>query len=96
MRQHPEGRCLARSALERAGSIAGQLLTMCPSCFLTARRISAEPESSTSRIARDRAIPPTIAANKRWYESTEYQKVGSVANVSSRWTIKLAAPHSLP
>src|ERR1700736_7084965 len=38
---------------------------MCPSCFLTARRISAEPESSTSRIARDSASPPTIAANMK-------------------------------
>jgi hypothetical protein len=44
---------------------AGQALTRIPSCFLTARRMSAEPEASTSRMARDRAKPPTIAANMR-------------------------------
>jgi hypothetical protein len=49
----------------RRHPIPGQLLTRSPSCLLTARRISAEPESSTSRIARDRASPPTIAANMK-------------------------------
>jgi hypothetical protein len=47
----------------RRHPIPGQLLTRSPSCLLTARRISAEPASSTSRIARDKASPPTIAAN---------------------------------
>lgn len=54
-----------RIAFKTVRLVAGQLLTRSPSCFLTARRMSSEPEASTSRIARDRASPPTIAANMR-------------------------------